>query len=171
MTAYKYDQLNRIKLVHAHRNYNSITNAFTGSTGDDGKYLEAFLYDRNGNIMGVERHGNNTGGTQWMDDFTYKYYDQSGSIISYSGSMPLDATNKLAYVDDGTSSSNYTTDIDNQTSVSNYEYDGIGNLISDESEEILKIDWLANGKIKSITRISTSTKSDLEFVYNAMGNR
>ncbi len=172
VTAYKYDQLNRIKQVRAHRNFNVSTNAFTGSTGDNGKYHEDFSYDRNGNILNVLRNGNNTGGTQVMDNFTYHYYDNTGAIMIYgSDGWPGNATNKLAYVADVATASNYTTDIDDQTSASNYEYDGIGNLVSDESEEILKIDWLANGKIKSITRISTSTKSDLEFVYNAMGNR
>jgi RHS repeat-associated protein len=170
LTAYKYDQLNRIKQVRAHRNYTSSTNTFAGSSGNDGKYQEDFSYDRNGNILTVDRNGNNTSSTQVMDDFTYYYYDKTGAAFAYSGAMPLNATNKLAYVTDGITNTNYTTDIDNQ-STGNYEYDGIGNLISDASEEIENIDWYANGKIKSITRIGTSIKSDLEFIYDAGGNR
>lgn len=34
-----------------------------------------------------------------------------------------------------------------------------------------QIEWNANGKIKSIERTPSSTKSDLEFVYDASGNR
>jgi len=33
LTAYKYDQLNRIKQVRAHRNYDTGTNAFSGASG------------------------------------------------------------------------------------------------------------------------------------------
>lgn len=179
LTAYKYDQLNRIKQVRAHRNYNTSTNAFSGSTGNDGKYQEDFSYDRNGNILSVQRNGNNTGGTQAMDDFTYYYYDNTGGLTNSptypSGGLPLNATNKLAYVEDAITSTNYTTDIDDQTGLGspgyNYTYDGNGNLITDASEEISNIAWYANGKIKSITRTSTSTKSDLEFIYDASGNR
>ena len=121
--------------------------------------------------MTVLRNGNNTGGTQVMDDFIYNYYDNSGGIISYSGDMPLDATNKLAYVSDAASNGNYSTDIDDETDIHNYSYDGIGNLVQDKSEDIDVITWTVNGKIKSITRTSASTKPDLEFVYDAMGNR
>ena len=39
------------------------------------------------------------------------------------------------------------------------------------SEEIETIDWTVYGKVKSITRKAGSTKSDLEFHYDASGNR
>lgn len=171
ITAYRYDQLNRIKYVRAHRNYNTSTNAFAGASGNDGKYGEDFIYDRNGNIFAVTRNGNNTGGTQLMDEFEYKYYDNTGAILTYGADgMPLDATNKLAGVDDVATAGNYATDIDDQGSM-NYEYDGNGNLVHDESEQIETIEWYANGKIKKIERESTSSRSDLEFIYDASGNR
>ena len=174
LTAYMYDQLNRIKQVRAYQNFNTSTNAFSGSTADPGLYAEDFAFDRNGNILFVQRNGNNSGATQAMDDFGYKYYDKTGSLITYdplTGGMPLNATNKLSYVaDDLSLSGNYTTDIDNQSSA-NYTYDANGNLITDASEEIDAIEWYANGKIKSITRDAASDKSDLEFIYDASGNR
>jgi RHS repeat-associated protein len=155
LTAYQYDQLNRIKQVRAHRNYNSTDNAFEGATGDDGSYHEDFSYDGNGNILTVLRNGNNAGATQEMDDMGYNY---------------ISGTNKLDYVRDGVLSTNYTTDIDGQYT-GNYNYDPIGNLKSDVSEQIDNIDWTVNGKIHTITRTGSSTKSDLEFVYDPMGNR
>ena len=60
--------------------------------------------------------------------------------------------------------------MDNQ-SQNNYVYDEIGNLKHDQFECIDKIDWTLYGKIKSITRTATSTKDDLEFKYDASGNR
>ena len=55
--------------------------------------------------------------------------------------------------------------------VSEYTYDGIGNLISDSGEEIKKIVWTVNGKVKEVIRKDGSGKSNLEFYYDAMGNR
>jgi hypothetical protein len=54
---------------------------------------------------------------------------------------------------------------------SNYTYDAIGNLISDSGEEIEAIAWTVTGKVKSVTRNSASSRSDLVFDYDAMGNR
>lgn len=86
------------------------------------------------------------------------------------GKKQYHATNRLAYVTDGAAGANYNTDIDNQAT-DNYKYDAVGNLIEDAAEEIAAIEWNANGKIKSIQRTATSNKSDLEFVYDAAGNR
>lgn len=62
----------------------------------------------------------------------------------------------------------------------NYGYDEIGNLKFDKVEGIDKIEWTAYGKVKSITRVDGYFKvvnninvypSNLEFLYDAMGNR
>ena len=53
----------------------------------------------------------------------------------------------------------------------NYAYDAQGNLIKDEQEQIAQIDWTVVGKVKRVTRTATSEKPDLEFIYDAMGNR
>lgn len=52
-----------------------------------------------------------------------------------------------------------------------FEYDEIGNLIQDDREEIENIEWSVSGKILKIERTNTSIKPDLEFVYDASGNR
>ena len=44
-------------------------------------------------------------------------------------------------------------------------------LISDKSEEIANIEWTATGKVRRITRTPQSGKPDLEFRYDASGNR
>jgi RHS repeat-associated protein len=79
-------------------------------------------------------------------------------------------TNHLRSVKDEVSNIAYGNDIDTQVD-SNYAYDALGNLKHDEQEEIETIAWTVYGKIKSITRKSTSTKSNLEFTYDAAGNR
>jgi hypothetical protein len=159
--AYSYDQLSRLKTANAYSNVNTSgidlvasTNSFNGAS-DNGSYSESFSYDPNGNIMSVNRFGNTVGSK--MDEMTYHY----GT-----------STNKLNYVsDDPSLSGHYTDDIDDQTNTGNYDYDGSGNLTKDAAEEIAAISWNVYGKIKTITRVSTSLKSDLEFTYDATGNR
>lgn len=56
-------------------------------------------------------------------------------------------------------------------SVNNYSYDEIGNLIKDTKEQIESITWTVSGKIEKINRISNSSYPDLEFKYDAQGNR
>ncbi len=62
----------------------------------------------------------------------------------------------------------------------NFSYDEIGNLKRDSSEGIKHIEWTVTGKVKSITRYDGFSKivnsvtiypSDLEFLYDATGNR
>lgn len=100
-----------------------------------------------------------------MDDFSYHYEEIAEDANKFKRN-----TNRLSYVTDAVAAGNYTEDIDNQNS-DNYAYDGIGNLIKDEAEEIKEIQWHVNGKVKSVERTATSNKSDLEFYYDAMGQR
>jgi RHS repeat-associated protein len=72
----------------------------------------------------------------------------------------------------------YTMDIDDQglyaqnnPDAQNYGYDKIGNLIKDKAEEIAQITWNVQGKVTGIIRASNSTKPNLFFKYDALGNR
>lgn len=165
LTNYRYDQLNRIKWMKAYRDATSdlLTNNDWSSATNDGKYEEHFTYDGNGNILTLDRNGNLSGGSLQMDDLTYVY--KTG-------------TNKLIGVNDPVTTGTYTEDIDDQGSLVigtpstwNYNYDEIGNLVLDKQEEIADIAWTVYGKVDSVTRISTSTKPDLRFAYDASGNR
>ncbi len=192
-TAYHYDQLNRITGMEAFSgiDYNvalggydlkhlSFTNnAWDGLTPVDARYeIDDISYDQNGNIYHLGRNGQS--GNLIMDDLEYYYYGSDG--ISYGASgitsgLPsgVTFTNKLSYVDDKETSSTYNTDIATGQSAGNYRYDEIGNLIADESEDIgdasnVGITWTVYGKIKDILR-QTNGNQDLEFVYDANGNR
>jgi hypothetical protein len=84
--------------------------------------------------------------------------------------------NKLTHVNDsvdpnlfGNSLDGYKVrDIDNQPN-NNYEYDEIGQLISDQSEGIEKIEWRVDGKVKSI--LKQGETHPLIFYYDGLGNR
>jgi RHS repeat-associated protein len=153
---FRYDQLNRIKESSSYTDAGLITNNQWGALATSGGYhYEAFTYDMNGNIETVQRNGNLSGTNLQMDDMTYHY---------------VSGKNKLNYVDDASSSSHYTDDIDAQSS-GNYDYDAIGNLIKDDDEDIGLITWNNQGKIVTVERTGSTTKSDLEFLYNALGQR
>ena len=57
------------------------------------------------------------------------------------------------------------------TQAGDYDYDGIGNLIADGSEDIETINWNVSGKITDVIRTTNSDKKDLHFVYSPSGER
>lgn len=155
--AYRYDQLNRIKNAQSYQGITS--NQWTSTAALTDNYKESFIYDFNGNIKTAQRYNNSA---NLIDNLTYNY--------NYSGTDLLN--NKLMTVNDPITSSAFSYDLDDQGS-SNYNYDQIGNLTEDASEGIGAngIVWNVYGKIKSITRVAGNKKPDLEFVYDAQGNR
>ena len=57
----------------------------------------------------------------------------------------------------------------NTPSTWNYNYDPIGNLVQDVNEGIDQILWTVTGKVSDV--IFSSSKDDLTFRYDPMGNR
>lgn len=155
---YTYDQLNRIKGQKA---YDLTTNTTLAGNA----WGMTLKYDPNGNIQSLMRRGQVSNFK--MDNLQYFYYTASGGIYSGDPIAP-DATNKLAYVtDDPGYSNNHTSDIDAQ-SANNYTYDAIGNLIRDDAEGILSIQWNAKNKI---TTIDKKPCTQIRYDYDALGNR
>ncbi|GAL86398.1 Rhs family-like protein [Sporocytophaga myxococcoides] len=142
---FEYDQLNRIK---------------SGKTPGNDAYKNTYAYDANGNITNLNRY--NESGVQF-DQLSYNYENKKAGYLAN--------TNKLRSVSDLPSMTGiHTSDIDNQ-GTDNYEYDEIGNLNKDVQEQIKNIEWTVYGKIKSVTRETGSSKSNLSFEYDASGNR
>ncbi|MBR5696201.1 MAG: hypothetical protein IKX43_08255, partial [Paludibacteraceae bacterium] len=146
-----YDELNRLKASQV--------------IGGD-QYATSYVYDANGNITSLSR--NDQSGAA-MDNLTYRYAtDSKGNILN----------NRLLHVNDAVVNNATTTDIRNQgnyeqqrPSTHNYAYDEIGNLIKDKSEEIAEIRWTVTGKVSDVIRANGSSKPDLHFDYDAMGQR
>ena len=156
---YGYDQLNRLKSTSQFTNLTASSNTWQ-SNGTSAVYNETYSYDANGNITFLTRKDD--AGTT-LDDFTYNYENTANTYAKN--------TNKLRSVSDAVTASSYDGDIENGQASENYSYDAIGNLIKDEQEEIEEITWTVYGKIKTITRTTSSTKPDLEFYYDPSGNR
>ena len=93
-------------------------------------------------------------------------------------SRPLQTDNRLRHVNDAGGIDPTWDDLEDQGSYTatdpsswNYAYDASGNLIKDKAEEIEQILWTITGKVSQVIRTATSTKPDLEFIYDPMGNR
>ena len=157
---YEHDQLGRIISSRQSGEYNRATGWASRNAGVNTEaYDSHYEYDEDGNLQHLVRNGDDG---NVMDDLLYKYHHTD---FGYA-----ENTHQLRYVTDQTTASSYDHDIDNMT-VDNFEYDEIGNLIADPSEEIEHIEWRVDGKMQSLTRTTGSNKPDLEFVYDPSGNR
>ncbi len=153
---YEYDQLNRLKQGRVEADFDRVNNQWGSTATTALDYYVDLDYDKDANITSLTRNGTTAGsGSLDMDRFTYNYEN---------------GRNRLNSVDDAVSSGNYTNDLDDQAP-GNYSYDQEGKLIADVQEEIQQITWTATGKVEEVIRFVGSIKPDLEFQYDASGNR
>src|SRR5690606_24914679 len=157
---YRYDHLNRLTSMRASLIEGSASEWDIGSVLED--YAEDISYDANGNIFTYFRNGDQNESRIEMDNLTYQYErDRDGHLI----------TNRLRYVHDEVQSNGYTADIKTQTTLNKqevnadfaesqaedkYQYDEPGDLISDAAEGIDRIEWTVYGKIRKITKGTTT---------------
>ncbi len=157
---YAYDQLNRLVTQQGWKLAGNTTQLLSGS-----EYRVELAYDKDGNIARHMRNGVQP--VVAMDNMSYFYYDRTGAVYNAaSTTIPLTASNRLAFIKDAVPSANYATDLDGQP-YGNYTYDEIGNLTDDLSEQ-LHLDWNSRNKIVQV-RKGSSTR--LDFEYDATGNR
>lgn len=186
ITAYRYDQLHRIKAQKAHR-------SITGNTWDTpsgsnyfGAYLMGFNYDKNGNLLLMTRSGTDNalvlGSNTLMDYLQYNYKTTvNGALVNSNQAYGIfDAAGGSAYTEDFKAPGTplpYTS-----PGAIRYTYDEIGNLTSDVGEYIASIGWTVDRKVQTITRdaaamlltgtgVNSVYKPDIEYVYNAMRQR
>lgn len=172
---YRYDELNRIKKSH----FTWFDAAGSGgwNINSTNQFNEYFRYDLNGNIKHLLRNGNTgTNGNSFfatastafpgifsnMDDLNYNYYSN---------------TNKLKNVqDDYTTAGNINIDLKPGQVTNNYQYDEIGNLVTDDKEFLgvsgssQGIEWNVYGKVSKIIKLGGSPLTET-FSYDATGNR
>jgi RHS repeat-associated protein len=164
--AYQYDQLHRLKQMRSHHYTFAAGWTRTGGGTGPGYYDSDYSYDANGNIESLSRRmpdqlPNSTLGTKWMDQMTYHYTLSAGEKVH----------NKLGYVTDGAPAGNHDLDLESQSS-GNYQYDAIGQLIADQSEDISAITWDVQNKVRQVIRDNNpGNLPELAFWYNATGER
>lgn len=154
---YKYDQLQRLKEMKVfEENTNANTWAGVSTTTD---YQNSYTYDRNGNILTLQRNATSNIGLD-MDNFSYHYQDILG-----------EKSNQLAYVSDAALNDGVGGDIVSGMTTNNYQYDKIGQLLSDVSEGIANMEWRKGDKKLARIDRDDSNSSAVEFVYNPFGQR
>ena len=173
--AYRYDQLNRLVDAVGHQesyeaNLANTTefNRWQSSESQGDLYRNRFTYDPNGNILTQERWDQQG---DLFEDLEYQY--------NWLDDEPIQ--NRLYHVNDAISASPQEGDIEDQGTFydqqnqiktdNNYLYTAIGELQVDKSEDIEEIVWRVDSKIAEVRRTNNSTKKNLRFDYDAMGNR
>jgi len=156
---YGYDQLNRLWSMNGGV-YDGEGDAVSGRSygfNVGGALQVEDGYDANGNIGeqlrvvdGVTRAG-----------YRY-YYDRSGDTL---------LSNRLYHVKGLNSTLDGEFDSTNVVGTGCYGYDGIGELVRDDVNEIDSVVWDMFGKVKRVVRSAGSLLPDLEFRYDGMGQR
>lgn len=135
---YGYDKSSRL-----------LSGIYAGINGENFS-LYNISYDKNGNILNLQRKGNNGGSFGDIDNLTY----------NYSG-------NKLNYVNDAINGNEEIGDFrNNNTGTNDYEYWNDGSLKVDRNKGILLIEY--DSCLKKTKKISFST-GWVEFFYNGDG--
>jgi RHS repeat-associated protein len=140
----QYDDLNR--LLNA-------TYAKPGVSTNN-SYGELLSYDKNGNIMTLQRNG--------LSDGTLEVYPIDNLIYTYPTN-----SNQLSKVDD-IPNNNQNGFKDGANTNADYGYDGYGNMTSDQNKGIASIAYNhLNLPVKIVFENNESKK--IEYLYNAIG--
>lgn len=168
-TAYGYDQLNRLIEMKAFANFNKSVNEWNSGSTYQGRYNNKFKYDASGNILAQYR--NNMAG-ETIDSLTYRYQlDGNGDLMRNRLYHVNDTVNAVTFGDDIDDMGTFDASLGGMNVNNNYRYDEIGQLIQDEQEEIDTIIWTVSGKVKEVRRPLASSRKNLIFDYDAMGQR
>jgi RHS repeat-associated protein len=142
---YQYDDINQLK-----------KGTYMNSPTDVGDYsLSDITYDRNGNIMSVNRNGFTDPGYEEIDDLEYTYY--GNKLIAVDDNSGVGEGNDF---DD--SGSIYST-----TLVDEYIYDANGNLTHDANKGI----DISYNHLNLPTIVDFGDGNRIEWIYDAGGNK
>jgi RHS repeat-associated protein len=168
LTAYKYDQLNRITSMKAYDSPTLInSNSWSGAVNTNENYNATYNYDANGNIKELTRNGNLVSPNNFMDNLSYKYHDtKKNQLLRVVENLGVDKNG--IYPDDYNETPGLSQFDAANPNTWAYNYDAIGNLVKDKSQYIDKIWWNVYGKIKEI---NGGASGNITYEYDGMGNR
>ncbi|TGN21646.1 RHS repeat-associated core domain-containing protein [Empedobacter tilapiae] len=140
---YQYDNLNRLREGTYIKGANQIVNAYN-------EIIKG--YDKNGNIIGITRSGEQdiSNNMVWIDDTNYTYQANSNKLLA--------VTDNPGYKDVGF--------IDGNTSGNDYAYDANGNLIQDLNKGITKISY---NSLSLPTEVLWINGDKISYAYDASG--
>ena len=147
---YRYDQLGRLDSSRF-RDWDPTPGTGEKWNAPTGEYNTGYDYDANGNITELNRTANGVGSAAEMDKLTYVYMSQH---------------NQLQQVEDAVTGAPFTQDVPSGQGSQNYEYDLVGNLVSDAQEDVTNT-WDVYGRVVKMQRGNTVTR----YAYDSDGNR
>ncbi|WP_188606998.1 DUF6443 domain-containing protein [Aquaticitalea lipolytica] len=139
--AYSYDALNRLTTA------NMSINTGSGFSVADGYHENGFNYDKNGNILSLQR----VGAVDIFDNLTY----------FYNG-------NQLTKVNDAITNQQTEGFIDGNTTGDDYSYDTNGNMIEDKNKNITSITY---NHLNLPTQIQIANQGNIVYTYDATGTK
>jgi len=139
--AYSYDALNRLTTA------NMSINTGSGFSIADGYHENGFNYDKNGNILSLQR----VGAVDIFDNLTY----------FYNG-------NQLTKVNDAITNQQTEGFIDGNTTGDDYSYDTNGNMIEDKNKNITSITY---NHLNLPTQIQIANQGNIVYTYDATGTK
>ena len=147
---FQYDAVKRLTRAH-YADYTSGATVWGEHAGDFD--LSGIQYDKNGNILSLQRKGYRTDGTfDLMDHLSYSYHG-----------------NRLQSVTDQAAVPGYN-DFQDQGApgVGDYSYDDNGNLLSDANKGIVQVDY---NHLNLPTRIDFGSGNEIHYQYDARGGK
>jgi len=148
--AYDYDHLNRLQYASHLGKFETGGGVIIRSYNytRTGQYAEDLTYDKNGNILSLERFGQEVSGQPiQIDELTYTY--DGNRLLKVA-----DGTNNPEGFDDGNSSNDYL-------------YDNMGNLLADKNKKISRIRY---NHLNLPTEVTFNT-GKIHYTYDAAGTR
>ena len=147
---FQYDAYGRITRAH-YADYQSGGTAWSEHVGDFD--LSGVQYDRNGNMMQLQRTGYRSDSIfGLMDNLSYRY--QGNHLMAVTDQAPVQGYND--FQDRGA-----TGNID-------YSYDGNGNLMSDANKGIVQIDY---NHLNLPQRVDMGGGNEIHYLYDADGRK
>jgi RHS repeat-associated protein len=162
--AYEYDQLNRLTQAAAFDQF--ADNTWQATNSIPNKYRNEFSYDANGNIATQSRYN---GQGDLIDSLVYFYESENGKKTNNRLYHYHDLSSDTTALELEQTNIPFDSAAPNSVLSSNFfRYDELGNLVADLSNGIHRIDWRADGKVRSVHKTDSS---HLSFDYDGLGNR
>ena len=150
--AYQYDALNRIK-----------NGTYAAGSNEQNFYnLNSIAYDKNGNILSLNRNGQNaSAAATTIDNLVYGYAANSNQLMRVTDN----ALNTEGFNDQYVNNAGDPNDND-------YLYDANGNMILDKNKHITAIDYNHLNlptKVTFANQSGASNDNTIDYVYDATG--
>jgi RHS repeat-associated protein len=163
---FTYDNANRLTAADFNQRFGATwAKADPGNAANNIDFsVSGLSYDANGNILSLQQKGWKAGGSGFIDQLTYAYYNSNAS------NRLLAVTESTAI---GTSDYKLGDFTDKNRTADDYVFDGNGNITQDKNRKISGItyNYLNLPQQVSINKDDGTPKGTITYTYDAGGNK